>query len=168
MRHQAFRLITCKRWPGDNAKGSEAAQLALLRLLYLQQLIRRAVRARRTEEAALLARSTVDACIVGLYCLHSGTVSAIMKLRSEGRGGKPGAARTWESGRCAIEGGPAALAAGFSASCPWSILLPVASRTWPSLSATVSPDRLELWCLRYGALGLVSRHAAARRCIQLG
>jgi hypothetical protein len=72
MRRQAFKLITCKRWPGEDATGDDAAQLALLRLLRLQRLIRRAVRGRRTEEAALLARSAADACIIGLYCLHSG------------------------------------------------------------------------------------------------
>jgi hypothetical protein len=76
MRRAGFSLVTCKRWPGDNATGEEAAQLALLRLLWLQRLIRHAVRARRSEEAALLGRSAVDACIVGLYCLHSGTAVA--------------------------------------------------------------------------------------------
>lgn len=78
MRWQAFKLVTCKRWPGDDATGDDAAQLALLRLLRLQRLIRRAVRARRAEEAALLARSAVDDCIIGLYCLHSG--DAVTKL----------------------------------------------------------------------------------------
>ena len=73
VRRRAFKFVTCKRWPGDAATGDDAAQLALLRLLWLQRLIRRAVRARRTEEAALLARSTVDTCITGLYCLHSET-----------------------------------------------------------------------------------------------
>jgi hypothetical protein len=77
-RRSAFNLITCKRWPGDDATGDDAAQLALLRLLWLQRLVRRAGRARRDEEAALLARSAVDACIIGLYCLHSGTAVAAL------------------------------------------------------------------------------------------
>ena len=34
-RHQARALIDCKKWPGDDATGAEAAQLALLRLLWL-------------------------------------------------------------------------------------------------------------------------------------
>lgn len=76
MRRAGFSLVTCKRWPGDDATGEEAAQLALLRLLWLQRLVRRAVRARRSEEAAHLARSAVDACIIGLYCLHWGTAVA--------------------------------------------------------------------------------------------
>jgi len=76
MRRAGFGLVTCKRWPGDNATGEEAAQLALLRLLWLQRLVRRAVKARRGEEAAHLARAAVDACIVGLYCLHSETAVA--------------------------------------------------------------------------------------------
>lgn len=76
MRRAAFKLITCNRWPGDDATGNDAAQLALLRLLWLQRRIRRAVRSRHTEEAAYLARAVVDACIIGLYCLHSGTAVA--------------------------------------------------------------------------------------------
>jgi hypothetical protein len=72
VRRKAARLVTCEPWPGDAATGTDAAQLALLRLLTLQQLIRRAVRSRHSEEAALLARAAVDACIVGLYCIHSG------------------------------------------------------------------------------------------------
>jgi hypothetical protein len=76
MRRTAFKLVTCHRWPGDDATGTDAAQLALLRLLWLQRRVRRAVRSRSTEEAAYLARAMVDACIVGLYCLHSGTAVA--------------------------------------------------------------------------------------------
>jgi hypothetical protein len=76
MRRAAFKLITCNRWPGDDATGNDAAQLALLRLLWLQRRIRRAVRSRHTEEAAYLARAVVDACIIGLYCLHLGTAVA--------------------------------------------------------------------------------------------
>src|ERR1039457_3854277 len=76
MRRAAFKLITCNRWPGDDATGNDAAQVALLRLLWLQRRIRRAVRSRHTEEAAYLARAVVDACIIGLYCLHSGTAVA--------------------------------------------------------------------------------------------
>ena len=76
MRRTAFKLVTCRRWPGDDATGTDAAQLALLRLLWLQRRVRRAVRSRSTEEAAYLARAMVDACIVGLYCLHSGTAVA--------------------------------------------------------------------------------------------
>lgn len=76
MRRAAFNLITCDRWPGDAATGTDAAQLALLRLLWLQRRIRRAVRSWHAEEAAYLARGAVETCIVGLYCLHSGTAVA--------------------------------------------------------------------------------------------
>jgi hypothetical protein len=41
----------------------------LNRLLWLQRQVRRAVRGRRTEEAAHLARAALETCIVGLYCL---------------------------------------------------------------------------------------------------
>lgn len=86
MRREAFKLITCDRWPGDNATGEDAAQLALLRLLWLQQRIRRMVRLGHREEAALLARSAVDACIVGLYCLHSGTAVADLSAADNNAG----------------------------------------------------------------------------------
>jgi hypothetical protein len=76
MRRAARRLITCKQWPGNDATGMDAAQLALLRLLYLQQLTRSAVTERRAEEAALLARASIETAIVGLYCLHSGDAIA--------------------------------------------------------------------------------------------
>jgi hypothetical protein len=72
IRRGAGRLITCKRWPGAGATGMDAAQLALLRLLYLQRLTRSAVSERRSEDAALLARAAIETAIVGLYCLHSG------------------------------------------------------------------------------------------------
>jgi len=44
----------------------------LIRLLWLQPRIRRAVRGRRREEAALLARTALDTCLIGLYCVHDG------------------------------------------------------------------------------------------------
>lgn len=72
MRHRAFRLVTIERWPGDDAaSNTDAAQLALLRALYLQRLAHRAVRWRHSEEAALLARAAIDNVLVGLYCLHN-------------------------------------------------------------------------------------------------
>jgi hypothetical protein len=84
IRHRAGRLITFGKWPGEDAKGKDAAQLALARLLYLQKCIRRAVRDRRLEEATLLARSAIDVLIVGLYCLHSDT--AVSALAAADRG----------------------------------------------------------------------------------
>src|SRR5271165_1397220 len=63
-RRAALRLITCKQWPGDNATGMDGAQLALLRLLYLQQVTRTAVSERRAEDAALLARGSIETAIV--------------------------------------------------------------------------------------------------------
>jgi len=70
-RSQADRLVKCEPWPDDDAIGPDAAQLALLRLLFLQRQIRRAVRWRQREAAALLARSATETCIVGLYALHN-------------------------------------------------------------------------------------------------
>lgn len=68
---KARKLITCKPWPGEQAKGPDAAQLALVRLIWLQRQVRRAVRWRQAEAAALLARSATETCILGLYCLYN-------------------------------------------------------------------------------------------------
>jgi hypothetical protein len=78
VRRKARRLVTCKHWPGDDATGMEAAELALLRLLWLQRLTRNAVGERRAEDAALLARTALESCIVGLYCVYSGDSLAHM------------------------------------------------------------------------------------------
>jgi hypothetical protein len=45
--------------------------MLLLRLLWLQNQTRRAVRGRRADDAAGLAREALETCIVGLYCLFS-------------------------------------------------------------------------------------------------
>jgi hypothetical protein len=78
VRRKARRLVTCKHWPGDDATGMEAAQLALLRLLWLQRITRNAVTERRGEDAALMARTALETCIVGLYCAYSGDAIAHM------------------------------------------------------------------------------------------
>lgn len=76
VRSEAGKLVTCEPWPGDDAKGSDAAQLALRHLLYLQSETRRAVRWRHREAAALLARDAIETYIVGAYCLHSDDIVA--------------------------------------------------------------------------------------------
>jgi hypothetical protein len=43
----------------------------MLRLLYLQREVRRSVRVRHREAAALLARTSVETCLIGLFCLAS-------------------------------------------------------------------------------------------------
>jgi hypothetical protein len=83
----AHKLITCRHWPGDDAAGVEAAQLALLRLLWLQRLTRNAVGMRRAEDAALLARASIETCIVGLYCVQSGDPIAHLSAPSYGAAG---------------------------------------------------------------------------------
>jgi len=52
-------------------KNSDAARLALLRLLWLQHQVRRAVRNRQREAATVLARASIETLIVGLWCLHN-------------------------------------------------------------------------------------------------
>jgi len=71
VRRAARRLVTCKPWPGDDADGADAAQLALLHVLWLQRKTRRAVRSRQHEAAALLARTALNTYILGAYCLHA-------------------------------------------------------------------------------------------------
>lgn len=90
IRRGAGGLITCERWPGADATGMDAAQLALLRLLYLQRVTRSAVSERRSEDAALLARAAIETAIVGLYCLHSGEAIAgipVANYRPAGQAG---------------------------------------------------------------------------------
>jgi hypothetical protein len=71
IRRNAFRLVTCTPWPGDGATGTDAAHLALLRTLWLQRETRRAVRSRRDEPAALLARAALESYILGAYCIYA-------------------------------------------------------------------------------------------------
>ena len=47
------------------------AQLSLLRSLWLQREAHRAFRVRQREATTLLARSAVENCILGLYCLYA-------------------------------------------------------------------------------------------------
>jgi hypothetical protein len=53
-----------------NAASADVAQLAMLRLLWLQRETRRAVRARHREAAVMLARASVETLLLGLYCLR--------------------------------------------------------------------------------------------------
>lgn len=63
----ALDLATRDLWPQDEAAVTalDFAQLALLRLLRLQRETRRAVRTRQREAAALLARTSMETCILG-------------------------------------------------------------------------------------------------------
>lgn len=69
VRRSARELVACEPWPGDAATGADVAQLALLRVLWLQRQIRRAARTRSHEAAVLLARSSLEATLLGIYCL---------------------------------------------------------------------------------------------------
>jgi hypothetical protein len=63
------------------ASGADAAQLALLRLLFLQRQTRRAVQTRQAEAATMLARTSIETLIAGLYCLHE--PDAVARLQGE-------------------------------------------------------------------------------------
>lgn len=80
-RRAAYGLVVCEPWPGEQATGADAAQLALMHLLDLQRQVRRAARGRHREAAALLARSAVETCILGQYCLHSNDAPKALKAR---------------------------------------------------------------------------------------
>ena len=73
VRRTARSLVKCDPWPGMEATGADAAQLALLRLLHLQKATRRAVRSRQDEAATMLARVAIETLITGLYCIHEPT-----------------------------------------------------------------------------------------------
>jgi hypothetical protein len=89
IRRAALKLVTCSEWPGELATGMDAAQLALLRLAWLQRLSHNAVSERRSEDAALLARAALETCIVGLYCVHSGDPIARLSAPSNRGPGRP-------------------------------------------------------------------------------
>lgn len=77
VRAEARRLVDCEPWPSDTATtGSDVAKLALLRLLHLQDQARRAAVAGADEAVVLLARASVEACLLGLYSLHETDVVA--------------------------------------------------------------------------------------------
>ncbi|WP_233413887.1 hypothetical protein [Nucisporomicrobium flavum] len=71
VRRTARTLATSSLLPRDEEQvtGEHFARLALLRLLFLQRETRRAVRMRQREAAALLARTGIETCILGLWCL---------------------------------------------------------------------------------------------------
>lgn len=71
VRRSARTLATGSPLPRDEEliSGEDFARLALLRLLFLQRETRRAVRMRQREAAALLARTGIETCILGLWCL---------------------------------------------------------------------------------------------------
>lgn len=71
VRRSARTLATSSPLPRDEEQvtGEHFARLALLRLLFLQRETRRAVRMRQREAAALLARTSIETCILGLWCL---------------------------------------------------------------------------------------------------
>jgi hypothetical protein len=80
VRRAARALVVCEPWPSDaETTGPDAAQLALLRVLYLQKQTRRAAVMRMPDATVQMARSSLEACLVGLYCLH--TDDAIARLR---------------------------------------------------------------------------------------
>lgn len=81
VRGTARSLVKSDPWPGMEAKGDDAAQLALLRLLALQKDIHKAVRTHQDEAATMLARMAIETLITGLYCIHEPT--AVTRLQGD-------------------------------------------------------------------------------------
>ena len=80
--HRAARiLINLKAWPGLEATSHDAAQLALLRLIDLEKQTRRSSRLHQHESAVLLARTSIDTCITGMFCLF--VPDAIKRMRAD-------------------------------------------------------------------------------------
>ena len=71
IRRSARSLVRFTPWPGNDATPLQLAQLCLVRSLGLQRQAHRAVRWRQPEAAALLARSSVENTILGLWCLYA-------------------------------------------------------------------------------------------------
>lgn len=80
VRETARSLVGTQPWPSDDAvTGADVARLALLRLLWLQRQCRR-TSGRSSESAVLIARSAIEACILGMYCL--GNNDAVPSLKA--------------------------------------------------------------------------------------
>src|SRR5215472_16730038 len=75
VQHAARKLITLtgRRWPGMDADGADAMQLAMCRLLFLQRQTHRAVLSRQAEAATFLARAAIETLLAGLYCRYEST-----------------------------------------------------------------------------------------------
>lgn len=80
MRREALSLVTLKMWPGMDATSEDVAQLAMLRLLYLQKQVHRLVLLRQREASVMMARSGVETLLLGLYCMR--TPSAVARLHA--------------------------------------------------------------------------------------
>jgi hypothetical protein len=82
VRRRAYDIAGRAPWPLDEAAvtGLDYAKLSLLRALWLQHETRRAVQTRQREAAAQLARTSIETCILGLWCLHE--PDAVGKLRA--------------------------------------------------------------------------------------
>lgn len=80
VRAAARQLVDCDPWPDDDATtGPDVAKLALLRLMHLQQQTHRAAATGVDEAVVQLARSSVEACLLGLYSLRESGVVAQLK-----------------------------------------------------------------------------------------
>lgn len=82
VRRTARGLITLKgkHWPEMDATGTDAMQLAMCRLLFLQRQTRRAVSSRQAEAATFMARAAIETLLTGLYCRYDS--EAVSRLQA--------------------------------------------------------------------------------------
>lgn len=79
VRGAARTLVDCNPWPADDATtGVDVAKLALLRVLHLQSESHKASHV-SGEATVLLARSSVEACLLGLYALDEPDIATQLK-----------------------------------------------------------------------------------------
>lgn len=69
IRRAAQELVRCDPWPGNHATPLQLTELCLHHALWLQTEVRRAALFRHSEAAALLARTSIETCLFGMYCL---------------------------------------------------------------------------------------------------
>jgi len=81
LRRHAHALVSWTSWPGDTATPVEVAELALVRLLWLQRETHRAARSKQKEAAALLTRTATETCIAGMWAVYGGDTTA--RLRNQ-------------------------------------------------------------------------------------
>jgi len=81
LRREARALVSWTKWPGDDATTLEVAELALVRLLWLQREAHKAARSKQKEATALLARSAIDTCVTGTWCIYG--ADTVERLRDQ-------------------------------------------------------------------------------------
>ena len=84
LRRDAKALVSWTKWPGYDATTLDVAELALVRLLWLQREVHRAARSKQKEATALLARSAIETCTTGMWCVYGEDTVARLRRQNAG------------------------------------------------------------------------------------